>query len=73
MVKIAVRLSAFANYSMVITGVFIVSTKCILIKESNIFIFHFTCTMYTLTCTYVLIGPLTFETSGLIVFHIEFC
>lgn len=66
MVKIAVRRSAFAIYSMVITGVFIVSTKCILIKESNIFIFHF-------TCTYVLIGPLTFETSGLIVFLIEFC
>lgn len=70
MVKIAVRLSAFANYSMVITGVFIVSTKCILIKESNIFISLY---MYTLTCTYALIGPLTFETSGLIVFHIEFC
>lgn len=34
---------------------------------------HLSLYMYTLTCTYVLIGPLTFETSGLIVFHIEFC
>lgn len=72
MVKIAVGLSAFANYSMVITGVFIVSTKCIFINQGIKYI-YLSLYMHTLTCTYVLIGPLTFETSGLIVFHIEFC